>query len=223
MNDKLKVGDPVVVKAGTKDPDTGQDMSGWQGRVVSFHSYEGQQTVLLHWDSITLENMPPAVIEQCEEEGLSWAEFGVYVTEVEPAQARDTGRQVKEAVKRVESQYGWLGIGPEGKAIQKVVAGIDLDDYWTAFEAWHRHLSANLKLPFEAKVDEWQERGPLRAGDKLKVLDINEHIGDLYGVLVDVKGKRGLFAFPLCDLAALDEKSDNYALIQEYRVWFANR
>jgi len=223
MSNELKVGDSVVVKSGSIDPVTGQNMGGWQGRVIGFQTYEGERLLSIHWDSVTLENIPPAAIEKCEEGGMDWAEFVLGLDEVEPAPARDTEQQVKEVEDRLRNQYRWVYLGPEGKAIQEVLEGVDPDDDWAAFEAWHKHFVANLKLPFEAEVDEWQDRGPLRAGDKLKVLDLNQEIGDPYGVLIDVKGKRGLFTFPLCDLAALDEESDNHNLIQEYRVWFANR
>lgn len=35
----LKVGDSVIVKPGVKDPDTGGDIGGWQGRVSGFDKY----------------------------------------------------------------------------------------------------------------------------------------------------------------------------------------
>ncbi len=33
----LKAGDSVVVKPGTKDPDLGGDIGGWQGRITEFY------------------------------------------------------------------------------------------------------------------------------------------------------------------------------------------
>jgi hypothetical protein len=71
-------------------------------------------------------------------------------------------------------------------------------------------------------VDEFQERGPLRAGDRLTVLGI-EDTDDLYGVIVSCRRGRQRYDFPLADLAAVDESSPNATTIQEYRVWFANR
>ncbi|MBN1311117.1 MAG: hypothetical protein JXB30_06830 [Anaerolineae bacterium] len=223
MSEKFKIGDSVVVKPGVADPDNGQDIGGWQGRVVSLGTYQEKKLVTIQWDSITLENMPEEVIEQCEEAGTNWAEIVLGIDEVQPAKARDTEKQVKEVEGKLRDQSGWLWLGPEGKTIRKVLEGVDPDDDFEAFEAWYKHLSANLKLPFEAEIDEWQDRGPHRPGDKLTVLAFEEEVEDLYGVMVDVKGKRGMFVFPLCDLAAVDKKSDNYDLIEEYRVWFANR
>ena len=46
---------------------------------------------------------------------------------------------------------------------------------------------------------------------------------DLYGVIASCKAGRRRYDFPLVDLAAIDEKSENARHIQDYRVWFANR
>ena len=61
----LSIGDSVRFKA-MKDADFDGDMSGWQGRVVSFEQEHG--TVMIAFDSITLRNMPDAYIETCEEQ-----------------------------------------------------------------------------------------------------------------------------------------------------------
>ena len=62
----------------------------------------------------------------------------------------------------------------------------------------------------------------MQAGDRLKVTGI-ALVDDLYGVIVDVWRGRRKYAAPLCDLAVVDERSPNHDLVQEYRVWFANR
>ncbi len=50
-----------------------------------------------------------------------------------------------------------------------------------------------------------------------------EGVEDLYGILVNVQiGQQG-YVFPLCDLKAVDKKSINYGLTDDYAVWFANR
>jgi hypothetical protein len=45
--------------------------------------------------------------------------------------------------------------------------------------AWEEHLRCSLQFPFEAEVDEFQERGPLQAGDRLTVLGIEAEIDRL--------------------------------------------
>ncbi|MBN1429617.1 MAG: hypothetical protein JXB07_14705 [Anaerolineae bacterium] len=223
MSNQFKVGDSVAVKSGTVDPDNGQDVGGWQGRVVGFHTYKGEKLVTIQLDSITLENMPLEVIKQCEEAGTNWAELVLGVGDIQPAQARDTEEQVEEVEERISAHSFWFAIGPEGEAIRAVLEGIDPDDTVAAFEAWRDHLSASLTFPFVAEIDEWQDRGLFQPGDKLTVLNVEADILAPYGVMVGIRKKYGLFVFPLCDLAAADEESDNYDLIEEYQVWFANR
>lgn len=96
------------------------------------------------------------------------------------------------------------------------------DDDLEAFETWQEYLENHLKLPFEAEVSESQDRGPLRFGDRVKVIGF-EGVEDLYGLLVNIQvGNQG-YVFPLCDLKATDKKSINYGLTDDYAVWFANR
>ena len=79
-----------------------------------------------------------------------------------------------------------------------------------------------MQFPFEAEVHEFQERGPLRAGDRLTVLGI-EDVDDLYGIIVSCRQGGRRYHVPLADLATVDEHSPNAQPTQDYRVWFANR
>lgn len=81
----LKRGDSVAVKPGTLDPDLGVDIGGWQGRVVEVE----EDMVLIEWDSITLNQMPASVVEQCEEQGLDWRSIRLYTREVKTARSKD--------------------------------------------------------------------------------------------------------------------------------------
>jgi len=76
--------------------------------------------------------------------------------------------------------------------------------------------------PFEAEVDEFQKRGPLKARDRVTVKS-SVITGDLYGIIVHVTRGRRQYDFPLCDLEALNEKPPNHQTIRDYRTWFANR
>lgn len=103
-----------------------------------------------------------------------------------------------------------------------MLANVNPDDEMAAFAAWEEHLNKVLSFPFEAVVDEFQDRGPLRSGDKVTVQSI-VHVDGLYGILVQIKHKRRRSDFPLCDLEALSSNSSNYRFLREYVVWFANR
>jgi hypothetical protein len=113
-------------------------------------------------------------------------------------------------------------VGEEGQRIQQVLADVDADDEMATLEAWEDYLEENLTFPFAAEIDEWQEIGPLQAGDRVKVTGIGL-VDDLYGIIVDVRHERRKYAFPLCDLAVVDEDSPNHQIVADYRVWFANR
>ncbi len=219
----FRVGDCVRVKDGVKDPDFGADIGGWQGRISNIDTSEDDITVSIQWDSVTLQKMPVAMIEQCEEQGLDWAEMGLDANEVEPAKPRDTERDVAKIKEQLLSEHGWVSLGEEGKRIQKVLAAMDADEDLDEFGAWEEYLEKNVRFPFEAVVAEFQERGPLRGGDKVVVTGIGDITDEMYGIIVDLKMGRRKYAFPLCDLEATDKKSANYQLVKDYAVWFANR
>ena len=219
----FKIGDSVVVKAGVQDPDFGGDIGGWQGRVTGIRADEkGVPMLDLQWDSLTLRQIPDPAIEHCEEEGLDWGTMGLYAHEVEPATPRDKPADIDEALAERSAEHAWSYLGEQGKRIRNALRGVDEDDYVDAFTAWSEYLEGHLVFPFEAKVTEWQERGPVQAGNLGKVVGIRD-IEDLYGILVDLRVGHRKYVYPLCDLKAVDENSRNYQLTDDYAVWFANR
>ena len=133
------------------------------------------------------------------------------------------GHHSRRRFRRCRESTGWLGIEPEGEHIQEVVnAAEDSTDEWSVMLAWEEHLRRNLEFPFEAEINEFQEYGPLQAGDRLTALGI-EDVDDLYGVIVSCRRGRRRYDCPLADLAAVDENSPNAQPVQDYGVWFANR
>jgi hypothetical protein len=218
----LKIGDSVIVKPGTKDPDSSGDLGGWQGRITEFGEDEGRTTVCIEWDSTTLKSMPRSTIEYSEREGLDWRCMYLYAAEVEPVAARDTERDVERAVAEIEKHSCWLHLDEEGRRIQEVLDRVDPDDEMGLLTAWEEHLGKKLKFPFEAEVSEWQGRGPLRQGDRVMVKGISL-ADDLRGIIVEVRRGRERFDFPLCDLEVTDQRSSNYQPVRDYAVWFANR
>ena len=219
---KFKVNDSVVVKSGVQDVDFDFDIGGWQGRVEEVEPREREGILLIHWDSVTLREMPDEMIEGCEKQGLSWALYPIPASDVEPARPRDTQADVERVVEELEKKHAWIWIGPEGHAIREILTGVDPGDVVAAFDAWNDHMEEHLEFPFEAEVAEFQERGPLRGGDQVTVVSI-AGLDYTYGVIVHSRHGSRWYNFPLCDLAVLDTSSPNHDLVQEYRVWFANR
>jgi hypothetical protein len=223
---EMDIGDSVVVKPGVLDPDTGQDMAGWQGRITDISPDEENGSaagviVSIEWDSLTLKGMPTRVIEHCENEGLDWATMNLNLREVERSTPRDKPEDVVKTKKQIGQQHV-TGEADQDRRIGQVLADLDAEDDLAAFDAWDEYLTQHLTFPFEAEVAEFQERRPLQAGDRVHVLRISA-VEDLYGILVRLRARRGEYDFPLCDLEVVDKVSPNYQMVDDYAVWFANR
>ena len=219
----VDVGDSVAVKPGIADPDLGVDIGGWQGRLVDITlSDDGTPMVEIQWDSITLKNMPDSAIARCEELGLGWTDIILTADEVEPAITRDTESDVARVAAELATEFAWDYLGEPGRRIGKVLAGVDKDDIMALLRALAAYMEENLLFPFEADVDEHQSRGPLQVRDRVKVTGI-ALVDDLYGVIVDLRRGRRKYAFHLCALEVVDERSPNYQIVDDYRVWFSNR
>jgi len=217
---KLQIRDVVKVRDGFYDSELGVDMSGWHGRVSKLYPEEGN--ALIAFDSLTLLDLPSSYIEQCEEEGYSWSEYGYGLDDLSKTEARDTLSGVLTVLKDLQKRYQYSHLGEEGREINKIFLSIDPDGTMVPLDVWGTYLQQNLTFPFEALVDEWQERGSLRAGDKMRVSQI-EMADEWYGLIIKAKRGRQQIHFPLCDLAATDKDSPNFDLIDLYRTWFANQ
>ncbi len=222
VNSPFKIGESVRVKTGIKDPDNPeQDIGGWQGRVTEVLD---DGIVMIAWDSITLQSLPAESIARCEREGFDWTTMGLDADDYEPAKPRDTQTDVARIAKQLGSAHRWDHLDEEAEIIKAVLGHLDPEeaDEMDEFEAWNDYLQARLTWPFEAKVSEFQERGPLQTGNIINVQSIAS-VEDLYGIIVNLSRKGRRLAFPLCDLEATDTKSKNHELLRAYVVWFANR
>ncbi len=89
-------------------------------------------------------------------------------------------------------------------------------------KTWGEYLQQMLQFPFEAIVEAYYEKGPLEYGDRLKVFRV-EMADDHYGVIVACRKVRRRYDHPLAGLDVVDETSKNAQLVDDYRLWFANR
>jgi len=217
---KWEIGDTVRVKDGFKDEEIDLAMGGWQGRITEIFDDEGGVTVA--FDSITIKAMPVSYIRHCEEEGYSWDEYGFETAWVETAEPRDAGYEVTAAIQERAGEVRYAHLGEEGRAIEAILNEVDPDDEMEDADAWEEYLENHLTFPFEATVDEFQERGPLQGGDRVRVLGI-EMVDEHYGVIVELRRGRNVYHHPLCDLKMVGRASAQKDLVQLYAVWFANR
>lgn len=214
----FSIGDSVKVKAGVKCPDVDSlSIASWQGRLSDID--EDEDTIGIQWDSITLDDMPPGFIKHSEIEGLDWALMYLGVDEIELAPPRDSEAKAERAREALHSRYRWFDGSDEGQRISAVITDTDEDG---ELDAWIEHLSRTLSLPFDAKVMEHLDRGPLERGNTVSVQGLGE-ADESYGVLVNVTCGEERLVFPLCDLAVLDRNSPCYLPVKDYGVWFANR
>lgn len=216
----IKMGDSVIVKPSVQDPDFGISIGSWQGRISEV--LEDGKLVCIDWDSLTLRDIPDLMIAKCEEDGLEWRQMYLQTTEVELVTSRDTEGDVAQIMSQIQAQHAWDHLGEEGRRIQQILAHVAPNDELAILKAWEAHLRKVLCFPFESEVTESQERSRLRDGDRVIVQGITD-IDDLYGILVEIRHKREVHSFPLCDLEAKDTKSSNHGHVQAYVVWFANR
>lgn len=217
----LKIGDSVMVNTGVKDPDSGIEIGGWQGRIRELEEDEHGHTVLcVSWDSLTLRDMPKPYVEESEVAGFDWQNYYLGVEDVTPVQSRDSQHDVTRAVDEMARNVGWSSLGEEGRRIQQVLAGID--DEWEAFRAWEKYLHESLSFPFKAQVSEPQESERLREGDKVTVVNISG-LDDLYGIITGIRHGAEELDVPLCDLEVVEKNSSNKEVVRDYAVWYANR
>lgn len=216
------IGDVVRVKDDVEyNDDLDWSIAGWQGRVAKIMDADPKM-LLIEWDSVTLREMPPALIDESEMEGLDWERYYVFLEDMEAAEPRDAPQDVKKIRRQLHEQHLWTSLDEEGRYIQQVLDQARSDGERALFRAWETDFSNRLTFPFEATVDEYQERGPLRSGDEVRVTSIM-FMDCLYGFIATVRHGRATPQIPLADLEPLDEESDNYLPLRAYRVWFANR
>jgi hypothetical protein len=143
--------------------------------------------------------------------------------EVEKTEPRDNEDDVQASVQQLSILYYWFSFGDQGIRIQEVLSRkSDPDKEDDPNILWVEYLQDVVSFPFEAKVAEYQERGPLQVGDRVEVVNIAGY-DELYGVLVNIQSKVDDYVFPLCDLKTVDEDSPNSQPIMDYATWFANR
>jgi hypothetical protein len=196
------IGTSVVVKPGVTDPDTDNDISGWQGRISAIFDAEG--TLAIQWDSFTLKSLSSTHIAWCEEEGLSWSEMNLGKEEVEPATTRDTEDDVAKAIAEIESRYNRLYLGGEQGIF---MSDTDAKDYDTqvreiqaynqpilaAFEAWLEQAGLSKKVIHNhvSNIDFFTDY--LVYDEPLKKLDEADS-GDVWSFLDDWFPRKALWA-----------------------------
>jgi len=217
------VGDSVRVNEGVEDSDyPGQEISGWQGRVVGVQD-EDPPLLEIEWDSVTLNEMPTSILEEAELDGFDWTRYHLYASDVEAVEPRDAPQDVKHAQTTLREELRWVFVEEdEEQLIRQVLSQAESDDERAVLTVWKEKLTDRLSFPFGARVAEPQESGPFQYGEKVHVKNILL-MDSLYGLLAVIQQGRSTKHLPLADLEAVDGDSNNYESLRAYRAWFANR
>lgn len=183
---EFSVDDSVVIKEGTLDPDYGNDISGWQGRIYEIDDNFDDPLIRIKWDSITLRNMPRSIIEDSEKDDLVWSTMDMYASDLEPTKPRDRKEEVAKTLEMISEKYdleefddGDTGLiedeietDQQMKRIQAILRVTDEEDMVVNdenLEKYFQYLNKNIVFPCIVTGIEdfrWEEFYVLGPGDK---------------------------------------------------------
>ncbi|MCD6199929.1 MAG: hypothetical protein J7K15_15410 [Deltaproteobacteria bacterium] len=183
---EFSVDDSVVIKEGILDPDYGNDISGWQGRIYEIDDNFDDPLIRIEWDSMTLRNMPRSVIEDSEKDGLVWSKMDLYASDLEPSKHRDSEEEVAKTLEMISEKYDLeefddgdtglikdeIEIDQQMKRIQAILKVNDEDDMVVNdenLEKYFQYLNKNIAfLCIVTGIEDfrWEEFYVLGPGDQ---------------------------------------------------------
>ena len=240
----MKVGDSVRVRQGILDPDTNKfDMSGWQGRIRDITRQSGSSSIEVAWDSITLNHLPKAFVENSIEEGYDYSTMFLGMEDLELTEPRDKESDIEKALEKIEGQYHHSAYDEQEKRIATILATDDLmvtdENQRKYFDFLKKNIQDNILLTgaedfsWEEKYlfggwskKEYEELKKTRPSytDKFEFIELMEDIDEAYGVMAKVKRVKDkkLFELPLWDLKCIDQNSKSDEYISDYSFWMTN-
>jgi len=105
----FKYDEPVVVTSATLGPDFDIDFAGWHGRASDIIlTEEGEPRIHVIWDSLSLRNMPLAVMEKFVKGAFDWTGLLMRLHEIDHAEPRDTWEDVRDAIDSIVEEHPGL-------------------------------------------------------------------------------------------------------------------
>jgi hypothetical protein len=179
------VDDSVVVKEEILDPDYGDDISGWQGRIYGIDDNFDDPLISIEWDSMTLGNMPRSVMEDSEKDGLEWSMMDLYASDLELTKPGDTEGEAAEALDMMSEKYDLgefdddtgsiedeIETDQQMKRVQAILKVTDEEDMVVNdenLEKYFQYLNENISFPCIVTGIEdfrWEEFYVLGPGDQ---------------------------------------------------------
>jgi hypothetical protein len=220
----FKIGDSVIVKAGTKDPDfVDIELGGWQGRVIEIDNEVDNinSLIMIEWDSLTLKQLPTDFIHKSNIEFLNWRLMNLAESDLDKTIPRDKKSDVKKTQDFISNNYFVTSLGEQGLRIAEILEGVDPNNELICLEKWLNHLDNKLTFPIHAVVIESEGISYINYDDKVLIKSLND-FDDLCGIIANIKFKGKKIEFPLCDLEVVDKYIADYQLIEDYRTWFGS-
>lgn len=215
----FKKGNIVKVKQGVLDPDFGDNIGDWQGKISDVDG----DLVCIDLDNTTLSICPDKYIQRCEEDGLDWEQIYLSAENVELAIPRITPANLTNIKEAIHLKHQWDHLGKStSKRIHEVLNNTNITDEYEVMGAWKQYFNNNLSFPFDAEISEHQAQEPLKQGDNVRIYGVvgnDEH----YGVIVNVRRGEKSYECPLCIVEVKDKKSSSYRIVSDYSVWYSNR
>lgn len=216
----IKLGQYVKVKTGIKAPDFEyQLMDDWQGKVTEILKTDG--LIEIEWDVKTLLNTPYQYLYDTISNGYDYELMTLNIEELLSIKKRTVTAKEQSDLNAKLYWIDFYDVQEIDEAYAEIFEGVDVEDEFALLKRWKEHLNETLQFPFETEVVE-TERGGLRFGTKIKLLALDDY-DDMYGIFGTGKSEMGTVTFPICNLEATNQASDNYELLNNYVIWFANR
>ncbi len=221
----IQPGDSVRVRAGVIEPETGTDLSGWEGRVkqMAADPDSGALVAWVEWDSLTLNQLTPGLVRRFSEADADWDGQAMEMRDLLPAESRDSLAQSDQARTDLLARYSWTDLDEQGKRIYRILRdAFKANPRFTSLDAWESYLGGKLRFPFMARVVVEQDSGPLSLEMEVEVREFSGIDPD-HGLFVLVQRGGRTFIFPLSDLAVDDPASPNFQPLEDYGMWFENK
>jgi hypothetical protein len=238
LRKQFNIGDSAMVKKGVIDPDYGEDIRGWQGRIYEIDDKASKPLVYIEWDSITLKNMPHQLIEKSEKDGLQWTNMCLEIDDIELTQPRDKQEEIPVAIEnlkrelKLEENDGFEEnkYDDQTKRILNIL-GVKNEEEMTVDEdnltKYYKYLNTNIDFSVSVTGIEdfhWEEYYVFGPGDqdeykklkkthpsytdKYKIIDLDDDLDWEEGILVNVKRISDNKKFTL-PLADLESDDEN--------------
>jgi len=240
----FKIGDSVIVKAGTSDPDFDDfSIEGWQGRIIKITGKKSHPLVEIEWDSITLKQMPEESILRSLDDGCDFTSMILAGNEVELASHRDSETDAQKMRDQLHKKHPYASYEQQEQNIAEILTGPDSSVNKDNLATYLLHLKNKIELPCLLTGSEdfsWEEPYIFGGWDKeeykalkktkpsytdtFELIGLDETVNEDRGIFVNVKrvSDKKTFALPLWDLKVTDKLDRNYQLISDYSFWMTN-